>query len=46
MNLFMKVTNFFNYLTETTKCYQDKFRFKNVMRCNENIFENNGVVFS
>ena len=22
-------------LTETTKCYQEKFRFKNVIKCNE-----------
>ena len=33
----------FYYLTETTKCYQEKFRFKNVIKCNEFLFVNKAV---
>ena len=35
--------NLFNYLTETTKCHQEKYRFKNVIKCNEFLSVNDAV---
>ena len=40
------VSNLLNYLTETTKCYQEKYRLMNVINCNEFRFINNAVFYS
>ena len=41
---FAKETKLLNYLMETTKYYQEKFPFKNVIKCNELLFLNNAVL--